>query len=382
MTAENGNFDPGGTGENAPETGDVRRFPCSSCGASLIFQPGAARLKCPYCGTENDIPVAAGDDGYLKENDFLAALETEEKSGAEAVPTAEAAHCAACGAATTVSGERSSDRCPYCGNPLSNQNRRKFRLNVQAILPFVVDAEKALRSYREWIASRWFAPNDFRRRATRSEAMNGIYMPYWTYDAKTSTSYAGQRGDAYYETVMVAVERNGRRSVEPRQVRKIRWRRVAGTVAVPFDDVLVPASRSLPGELQDSLEPWELEKLKPFREEFLSGFVTETYRIGLKDGFAEAQSRMRPAIEEAIRRDIGGDEQQIDSLDTRYSGVTFKHILLPVWLSAYSYDGTVYRFMVNAQTGEAAGDRPWSFWKIALAVVSGLAAAGAFLYYM
>ncbi|MDR2390458.1 MAG: primosomal protein N' (replication factor Y) - superfamily II helicase [Planctomycetota bacterium] len=378
MTAEDGNPKPDGRGES----GGVRQFPCSHCGGSLTFQPGTAHLKCPYCGTENDIPLDAGDDGYLKENDFLAALETEEKSAAEAAPVAEAARCGACGAVTTVAGERSADRCPYCGSPLSVQNRQSFRLNVQALLPFVVNAEKALQSYREWIASRWFAPNDFRRRATRSEAMNGIYMPYWTYDAQTSTNYAGQRGDAYYETVMVTVERNGRRSLEPRQLRKIRWRRAAGTVAVPFDDVLVPASRSLPEDLQDSLEPWGLDNLKPFREEFLSGFVTETYRIGLKDGFADAKSRMRPAIEEAVRRDIGGDEQRIDSMDTRYSGVTFKHILLPVWLSAYSYGGTAYRFMINAQTGEAAGNRPWSFWKIALAVVSGLAAAGALLYYM
>jgi LSD1 subclass zinc finger protein len=366
-----------------PQPGGARQFPCVSCGGALLFQPGAARLKCPYCGTENDIPLDAGDQEYLKENNFLAALEkleAEEKDGDKAAPIAEAVRCGACGAATTVSDERSSDRCPYCGSPLSMQNRQSLKLNVQALLPFAVTAEKALSAYREWIFSRWFAPGDFKLRATRSEGMNGIYMPYWTYDSQTLTRYAGQRGDAYYVTEMVSVERNGKRGLEPRQVRKIRWTGVSGTVDLFFDDVLVPASKSLPGHLQNRLEPWGLDNLKPFREEFLAGFVTETYQVGIKEGFTSAQGIMRPKIESAVRRDIGGDEQRITSMDTTHSQVTFKHILLPVWLSAYAYGGQIYRFMINAQTGEAAGDRPWSFWKIAFTVLAGAAALGGLIY--
>ncbi|MCC8189913.1 MAG: primosomal protein N' (replication factor Y) - superfamily II helicase, partial [Planctomycetes bacterium] len=339
--------------------------------------------RCPYCGNENDIPLGE-DDAYLKANDFLAALAAENEAQAEATvaPEAEAVHCGNCGADTTVSPDRTADRCPYCASPLSKQNGYAFKLNVQAVLPFAITAEQALAIYRKWLASRWFAPNDFTRRATRGEAMNGIYMPYWTYDAATRTWYTGQRGDAYFTTRMVRVNRNGRFVNEPQQVRQIRWRPASGEVTVDFDDVLVPASQSLPSHLQHGLEPWQLRNLKPFRQEFLSGFITETYQIPLRDGFEHAKGRMEPEIDAAIRRDIGGDEQRITSKRSEYSGIAFKHILLPVWLSAYRYSGTTYRFMINAQTGEVSGDRPWSIWKIAAAVVAGLALLAAVWYAM
>lgn len=362
----------------------ARRFPCVNCGGPLLFMPGTTHLKCPYCGTENDIPLDAGDDSYLRENDFLEALEKEEKTQADSPESGqetEAVRCANCGAVTTITPEITSDLCPYCGSPLAMQNHFTFKLNVQAVLPFAIDGEKAKQLYRDWVSSRWFAPNDFKRRATRGEAMKGVYMPYWTYDSETKTWYTGQRGDAYYTTEMVNVTRNGKSRLESRRVRRIRWSSASGHVQVFFDDVLVPASHSLPGHLQDGLEPWQLQKLQPFRQEFLSGFVTETYQLKLREGFDEAKTRMEPGIDSAIRQDIGGDEQRINSKQTEYSKTTFKHILLPVWLSAYAYNNETYRFVINAQTGEVSGDRPWSVWKIAAAVVAGLAVAGT-LYYL
>lgn len=367
--------------ENTP---GVKRFPCRNCGGPLLFMPGTTHLKCPYCATENDIPVDAGDNSYLEEHDFLEALAREEKSQAEAygTVTAESVRCSNCGAVTSISEIVSAARCPYCDSPLSMQNHFASKFSVQAVLPFAIDAEKALAKYQDWLASRWFAPNDFKRRATRGEAMKGIYMPYWTYDSATTTWYTGMRGDAYYVTRPVTVQRNGRMVSEMRQERRIRWSRASGTVRVAFDDVLVPASHSLPGNLVDALEPWRLDRLQPFRQEFLSGFVTETYQLGLKDGFDEAKLRMAPIIDDAIRQDIGGDEQRIDTRQPQYDKVTFKHILLPVWLSAYAYGGGTYRFIINAQTGEVSGDRPWSAWKIGFAVAIGVALVAAALYYL
>jgi len=77
-----------------------------------------------------------------------------------------------------------------------------------------------------------------------------------------------------------------------------------------------------------------------------------------------------PAIESAVRNDIGGDEQQIDSLSTTYSGITFKHLLLPVYAGAYRYNGKLFQILVNGRTGEIQGERPYSFWKIALLVMT------------
>ncbi|MDR3210321.1 MAG: zinc ribbon domain-containing protein [Planctomycetota bacterium] len=362
----------------------ARHFNCLNCGSSLLYQPGSDFIVCPYCQTRNPIPAAENEADYLKENDFLLTLEEEERKIAAQPegPTLQTVTCPACGANTTVSEEHSADRCPYCGSPLSIQNRQSVKLPVQAVLPFQLDRQKALAVYQAWIASRWFAPGDFVRRSYRNEGLDGVYLPYWTFDADTITNYRGERGDAYYETRVRRMMLNGKMETRTEQVRLIRWTPVRGKVSVAFDDILITASTSLPGVLVNRLEPWDLSGLKPFQNEYLSGFVTNTYNVSLRDGFVTAQVRMEPVIEHAVLGDIGGDEQRIGDQDTRYNHVTFKHILLPVWLSAYAYGNRTYRFVINAQTGEVQGERPWSVWKIALTIITGLAAAGGLIYWL
>ena len=370
----------GGEAGAAPAPPGARRFSCVKCAAALAFQPGTEQVACPYCGAVNAVPKGAGDS-FLRENDFLAALAEEERRQNDRSDALDALRCPACGAVTTLTPDRTSDKCPYCGSALAAQNRYNVKLNVQALLPFGVPSGRAMGIYRRWIASRWFAPADFARRATREQGLDGIYMPYWTYDADTATDYAGQRGDVYYALETVYAMENGRQVPRQRQVPRLRWSSAAGTVRVVFDDVLVPATRSLPAHLAGRLEPWNLDKLVPFSQDYLAGFVTESYQSSLADGFQEAKRRMEPVIADAVREDIGGDEQRIDRMQTAYANITFKHILLPIWLSAYAYGGRTYRFMINAQTGEICGDRPWSAWKIALAAAAGLAAVGLALYY-
>ena len=160
---------------------------------------------------------------------------------------------------------------------------------------------------------------------------------------------------------------------QTRQVRKTRWRSVSGRVGNQFDDVLVMASQSLPRKYMEELEPWDLQNLTPYQEEFLSGFVAESYQVDLEQGFARAGELMAPTIHATIRHDIGGDHQRIHSVDTRYFNITFKHLLLPTWISAYQYQQKVFRFLVNARTGEVQGERPYSAIKITLFVLMILA---------
>jgi hypothetical protein len=204
--------------------------------------------------------------------------------------------------------------------------------------------------------------------ARKGRKMNGIYVPFWTFDADTKSSYRGERGDDYYETQTVV--RDGKR--ETVQVRKTRWRSASGRVARFFDDVLILASKSLPKRYTDALEPWDLSKLEPYAPQYLAGFRAEGYQVELADGYTEARVRMDQVILRDVRFDIGGDHQRVHAVDTKISDVTFKHILLPIWLAAYKYRGKTYRFVVNGQTGRVQGERPWSAWKIAFAVVIGL----------
>jgi hypothetical protein len=249
-------------------------------------------------------------------------------------------------------------------------------IKPEGILPFKIAYKEAFDSFRQWIRTRWFAPNSLKQFAQSENKLAGVYIPFWTYDSDTTTSYDGERGDYYYTTESYTTTENGRQVTRTRQVRHTRWTSVSGSVINKFDDLLILASKSLPMIYAIQLEPWDLANLTPYSDEYLSGFRAESYQVSLPQGFEIAKQKMAPAIENSIRQDIGGDEQRIRAIRTQYGNITFKHILLPVWLSAYRFRDKVYRILINARTGEVQGERPFSFWKIAGAILAGLALIG------
>jgi hypothetical protein len=143
--------------------------------------------------------------------------------------------------------------------------------------------------------------------------------------------------------------------------------------------MLVVGSSSLPRDLAEELEPWDLDNLVSYADEYLPGFIAERYQIDLRQGWSRATERMDEVIRGDVRRDIGGDHQRIHTLSTTHDDVTYKHVLMPMWICSYRYKEKVYRFLVNARTGEVQGQRPWSWVKIGLTVL--VVAAVAFAVY-
>ena len=141
-------------------------------------------------------------------------------------------------------------------------------------------------------------------------------------------------------------------------VTKIRWSPAAGTVAREFDDVLVLASQTLSGYLTEELEPWDLQNVRPYQEEYLSGFRSEMYQLDPAQGFDRARQLMARTITVDVARAIGGDQQQIARLDTRYGDIRCKHILLPICpdgrtFATGSWDNTARIW--DTQTGTPIG---------------------------
>ncbi|MFH0938688.1 MAG: hypothetical protein V1899_05345 [Planctomycetota bacterium] len=161
---------------------------------------------------------------------------------------------------------------------------------------------------------------------------------------------------------------NGKTVQRTRKVRKIRWTWVSGVYSEFFDDILIAA-----GKNTDRATEYNLGDLKPYTPEYLSGFAAERYAVSCEDGWSQAKEEIADVITAAVRRKIGGDEQRVHSIDTAYSGITYKHILLPLWISSYRYGKKSYCFQVNGQTGEVRGKRPYSFWKIFFLVMAILA---------
>ncbi|WP_380057177.1 primosomal protein N' (replication factor Y) - superfamily II helicase [Falsihalocynthiibacter sp. SS001] len=359
------------TSENAPQ--EEHRFPCESCGAEMRFSPQTGGLLCDHCGNREAAPAT---QQVIHELDF-------QKAIAQALPELEheenrVASCPNCGAHITFDQSSHADECPFCATPVVVDTGLHRQIKPKGILPFQIEESIAHDSMNAWLGRLWFAPNGLKKYARKGRKMQGVYVPYWTFDADTNSRYRGQRG-TYYQTTVSRIE-NGKRV--QRTVTKIRWRAVSGRVGRAFDDILILASSALPVRYTTALEPWDLSAITPYQADFLAGFQAEGYSLELQDGFVQAREIMDRQILRDIRFDIGGDRQSVEHVETSIRDVTFKHILLPVWLAAYKYQGKSYRFVVNGQTGRVEGERPYSAWKIAAAVIAAtlLAATVGYFY--
>ncbi|APX10930.1 TFIIB-type zinc finger domain-containing protein [Tateyamaria omphalii] len=352
-----------------PPTAD-HRFPCDNCGADFRFDPRAGQLVCDHCGNtapmDADAPQAVAP---IAELDYRAALTADLPS--TEIEETRVSTCPNCAAQVEFDATLHATECPFCATPVVTDTGAHRHIKPRGVLPFALTEAQARKAMTDWLGSLWFAPGGLQDYARKGRAMQGIYVPYWTFDADTRSSYSGERGTVYYETRTVT--RDGKR--QQVRVAKVRWRRTRGKVARFFDDVLVLASKSLPKRFTDALEPWDLSALEPYTPEFLAGFRAEGYAIDLEEGFEEARARMDRVIARDVKFDIGGDRQRIHAIDTQLGAITFKHVLLPVWLAAYKYRGNTYRFVVNGRTGRVQGERPWSAVKITIAVLLGLIVA-------
>ncbi len=351
---------------------------CTQCGAIVKFKPGTNHLVCDYCGAQHEImqPEVAGKVQEIKLDEFLEKnFEREETINVTTVK------CESCGAAFTLDPKISSDKCPFCASTIVIKSGTTGTLHKpQYVLPFGIESAKANENFRRWLKGLWFAPGDLKHYADNADRLTGMYLPFWTFDCTTDSSYTGQRGENYTVNESYTATENGRNVTRNRQVTKTRWYPASGWVHNTFDDLLIEATRSLKKNSLRALEPWDLKNLVPYNDKYLSGFRTETYVVDIKSSYEEAKQHMVPGIHSSIRTDIGGDQQMIQFVNTTYHDPTFKHILLPVWLSAYRYNNKVYQFLINARTGEVQGERPYSPRKITLAIVGGILLA-AFLYF-
>lgn len=348
--------------------------PCKSCGASLEYAPGTLVLKCPYCGHEEAIaPPKQNTLVELDINQFVSQADTSATLERDSV-----LRCNGCGAEYSMPATKQAGSCPFCGSNVVVPTDAKRMIPPGGVLPFRIDARVARDAYRKWIGSRFWAPNDLKRRAEQQSTLNGMYVPYWTYDSDTVTDYHGMRGEDYWEQESYT-DSNGNR--QSRSVRKTRWYPASGQVEVDFDDVLVLATESVPRKYTEHMQSWHLEELVSYQDQYLSGYQAMRYDVDLRTGFQRAEDLMKPRIESAIRSDIGGDRQQIHGYEIHHYEVTFKHVLLPIYSGAYRYSKRIWRFFINGQTGQVAGEAPVSWWKVTLAVLLGLIIVGTIAYF-
>jgi hypothetical protein len=286
--------------------------------------------------------------------------------------------CNKCAANFQLTPYSISSNCPYCNTPAITNFIKE--ITPKSLLPFELTHDKAQEKFKKWIGSLWFAPSKLKDYIEGNEKLQGYYLPHWTYDSDTQTYYQGQKGVIYYVMVERTVIIEGRqRRVKQREAR-INWSPVRGTVHKSFDDITIGASKTISHSILNSLTPWDTTELIPFDERYLAGFEAEEYTIGLDNAFEYAKMKMSHIIQNDIRRDIGGDKQRIDTMQTTYSHTTYKNVLFPIWTAQFRWKEKEYNYAINAQTGKIVGKRPYSTLKITLLIIFTLLVLGGIFY--
>ena len=347
---------------------EVEVFTCENCGGNMIFDIKSQSLKCPYCETE----VKIDNSGDVLEYDFsnVSRLEAQSDWNEEA----EVIKCESCGAETVVDRQSTAIHCPYCGSSHVLKTKQSAGIKPEGVLPFKIDKHQAMEEMSRWMKRRWLAPNDLKL-LYQSDKLQAVYVPYWTYDAQTYSTYTGQGGRYYYETREV----NGKKET----IQKIRWYPVNGQLHEFFDDVLVNASAHYSDQIMSGVEPYNTDRIEPYKPEYLSGYLAERYYLGVSEGFSCAKQKMVRELESMAHHEImcRFDTARNVVVRTQYQNVTFKHVLLPIWCANYDYKGKNYQYIINGETGRVHGTYPYSLVKITILIILGALALYLFFVY-
>ncbi|MFJ7933842.1 hypothetical protein [Sporosarcina sp. NPDC096371] len=348
---------------------------CPSCGGNAAFDPATGALKCPFCGSERAIEKTQHN---TIEHDFLQALEQEDHSWDDEKRVFK---CDSCGAETLLDKDKVADFCSFCGSSHIATSSHHAGIKPALVLPFQIPRDEAVDKFKLWIRKRYFAPSKLKKSYTL-HTLSGAYIPYWTFDSQTNSAYVVNIGTYYYVTETRTVVEDGKPKQVTEQVRKIRWRTEHGHYRAFYDDVLVKASRNVASGLIDNIEPFQLNGLVDYKTEYLSGFLAEKYSIPLKEGWNDAKEIIDQRIASGIHGQVPGDVVNIVSVSTDYTAITYKHMLLPIWISSFAFNNKIYRFLVNGQTGKVSGKSPVSAVKVSFAVLAVLAIIGIIWFFI
>ena len=333
---------------------------CPACGADLIYDPKTQGLKCPYCGTEKDILGTKCSESDLNR------LFTE-RSNNWATET-KAFKCENCGAETIISKNEISKCCAYCGASNIIEKGEMSGMRPDAVLPFKLTKEDAEKSATTWAKKRFFAPRKFKKSVT-TENINGNYSPSFTFDSDAHGKYSGRLGKYYYETHTV----NGKK----KQVRKTRYFDISGTYDTFFDDILIQASEKISQKDLDKIQPFDTNSSQRYAADYLYGFSATQYTRDGRSCWNAAKDIMYARVKNQILAKYTYDVVDKFNLTVNYNNVTYKYVLLPLYIGHFNFKEKLYNFFVNGRNGKTTGKVPVSPFKVGLVVLGVLAVIAA-----
>lgn len=293
----------------------------------------------------------------------------ELRAGAPAVLIGQ---CDNCGAELRVEAEERTANCPYCDAPsVVARPPGPARPDPTFVLGFMLDKGRATEIIRRWIESKaLFARSGFRH--ARAEKTRGVYLPVYLYGAEAHTEYSALIGEDYTETYRTT-DSKGNRVTRTRTATE--WHELRGVHSTYVTDRVVTASRGMPNDELEAIEPFDFGNLTRYSPAMISGWIAEEPSVDPATCRRMAREEAHSAIGRVVGSFMPGDHHRNLQTSVHLRREHLELMLAPVWVFSVRYDEKrdPVRILVNGQTGACAGKVPYSWIKITLAVLLGLA---------
>ncbi len=339
---------------------DTNMRKCPSCGSNLVFNPDVQMLHCEHCDTKLSLPQQM----RVTEQNYAEGMSQDNRwTGEEAVVF----RCDNCGAKVVLQKDETAKACPFCGTSHVVKSDELAGLKPNGVLPFTFGVKKAIEFAKNWAKKRLYAPRKFKRTLS-TDNVKGVYMPCFTFDSMTASSYVGRVGDRRTRTVGTGKNR--------RTETYIVWRNISGNYNTNFDDVLITAGSKFGQRQVDDLYPFDTNNGIGYDESYLLGYMAYHYDDELSNCWGVAKNRIDATIRQDILSQYKADVVDYLNVSTNHYNVTYKYVMLPVYVGNYTYNKKLYNFYVNGSTGKVKGKTPISALKVILTVLGVLAVVG------
>ena len=340
--------------------GTSTQLVCPNCGGTMQFDPQVGKMKCIFC--DSVFTQEEAEEFFRQQN------EEEELKGSgddwgDLADNMRAYSCNTCGAEIICDETTAATRCPYCDNTTVIEAQFSGAAKPDFVIPFAFTKEQAMEKYKGYYEKRKLIPKDFIS-GSRVEEIQGVYVPFWLYDGSVNI-------DAEFEAA-------DKTENDTEIIRKIYKAQRRGTIS--FENVPADASKRMPDDIMDSVEPFNFTQLKPFSMTYMPGFLAERFDVEGDDDLERAEKRVVNTAKQKTKATVKHDEVTEKRGDYKVNYTKKKYAMLPVWYLTTSWNGKQWNFAMNGQTGTFTGDLPVDYTK--LGIMTGIAAivAGALLF--
>ena len=335
------------------EITEAETVKCSSCGANMVFDPEGNVLLCNHCGNTETIKQR----GNAVELDLHKGLTTEKQWDDDGVAVFK---CDNCGAEIVLTKGQTATKCPFCATAHVAKVQTLAGIKPNGVVPFCLSLQKAVELSKAWAKRRLYAPRKFKKNLS-TENVSGVYVPCFTFDSYTTSSYNGKIG-------ITRTRREGS-GKNARTITYTEWRFISGTSYLNFDDILVSAGGKVDQHKLNKISPFNTNVAKEYDEEYMLGFSAYHYDKDIEDCWREAKTTMDGAIRRNILSGYVYDKVAYLNVSTVHQNASFKYEMIPVYVGNFSYSKKLYNFYVNGETGKVWGKTPKSWLKILITVL-------------